>query len=135
MNIGHTRNLRQVVMPPFYQNMLETWVNNGGGARNTPKTFVDIRNQIIWGNKFIKRNSQCLLFKHWINDGIIYVNDLLNQDGDIDANIVLGKLSSRRNWISELHTLKSSIPNEWKTCLKSIDYLGCWPEGRLLPPP
>ena len=123
MNIGHTRNLRQVVMPLFYQNMLETWVNNGGGARNTPKTFVDIRNQIIWGNKFIKRNSQCLLFKHWINDGIIYVNDLLNQDGDIDANIVLGKLSSRRNWISELHTatLKSSIPNEWKTCLKSID--------------
>ena len=53
---------------------------------------MDIRNQIIWGNKFIKRNSQCLLFKHWINDGIIYVNDLLNQDGDIDANIVLGKL-------------------------------------------
>ena len=27
MNIGHTRNLRQVVMPPFYQNMLKTWVN------------------------------------------------------------------------------------------------------------
>ena len=35
-------------------------------------SFEQIRNQIIWGNKFIKRNKKCLFFKSWINSNNIF---------------------------------------------------------------
>ena len=121
MNLGHTRNLRQVALPHFYLNMVETWRSNGGGSRDTPKTFADIRNQVIWGNKFIQHNNRCLFYKHWMNDNIIYINDLLNRNGDIDVNLILSKLTNQQNWISELQTLKKAIPNHWKISLKSAN--------------
>ena len=52
--------------------MLETWVKHGGGPRDTSKSFAAIRKQVIWGNQLIKHKNRSLLYKHWINDNIIY---------------------------------------------------------------
>lgn len=80
MNLGQVRNLRSIALPIFYRNILETWVNNGGGSRDPPKSFIDTRNQLIWGNQFIRHNNKCLFYQHWINNNILYINDLLNQN-------------------------------------------------------
>ena len=31
MNLGNLQNLQAMALPIFYRNMLETWINNGGG--------------------------------------------------------------------------------------------------------
>lgn len=55
------------------------------------------------------------------NNNILYINDLLNQNGEIDVNIILERLTKKHNWISEFNILKMSIPNQWKRILQSED--------------
>ena len=54
-----------------------------------PNTFYDIRQQVIWGNKYIKLKGMCLVYKHWIESNIVYVNNLLSDDGSICELIIL----------------------------------------------
>lgn len=119
MNIGNLRNLQSLDIPVFYQNILETWVTSGGGLQKDPESFLDIRNQILWGNHLIRFRGKCLIYKNWINDKIIYVNDLLNKNGEIDSKLIYNKLSNKQNWISEFSKLRKSIPYQWKLKLKS----------------
>lgn len=54
MNIGELKNISEKKLPMFYRNILEAWIKSGGGSSSLPKSFITIRNQIIWGNQFIK---------------------------------------------------------------------------------
>ena len=71
-----------------------------------PKSFADIRKQILWGNQFIKWNRKCLLYKNWIDDNILYINDIISPAGEIDTALILQKLQSKQNWISEIYKFK-----------------------------
>jgi hypothetical protein len=42
-------------IPEFYGEVLRSWNKIGGGQTRTPLHFVDVRRQIIWGNKLIMR--------------------------------------------------------------------------------
>ena len=70
MNFGGIKELKDIKIPSFYKNILETWVNEGGGNSSEPKNFESIRNQILWGNKFIKCAGKSLLYKNWIDANI-----------------------------------------------------------------
>ena len=56
-----------------------------------------------------------------MKDNIIYINDLLTQNGDIDVNLILSQLTNQQNRISELQIVKKTIPNHWKISLKSAN--------------
>jgi hypothetical protein len=43
---------------------------------------------------------------------LIYINDILNENGEISRNLILDKLKYKNNWISEFISLKKAIPNE-----------------------
>ena len=60
-------------------------------------TFYDIRQQVIWGNKYIKLKGKCLVYKHWIDSNIVYVNDPLSDDGSLCELIILTKLNKTQN--------------------------------------
>ena len=62
-----------------------------------PKSFIEIRKQIIWGNSYIRPNNKTLGFKTWIKSGIRYINDIINNDGLIDQTIILEKLMYKGN--------------------------------------
>ena len=83
------------------------------------ETFEQIRKQIIWGNHEIKFLNKCFIFKEWIKSGIIFVNDIIDENGNIAEQIIHEKLNNKCNWISELSSLKLAIPNKWKLILKS----------------
>ena len=55
------------------------------------QSFAEIRKQIIWGNSYIRPNNKTLGFKTWIKSGIRYINDIINNDGLIDQNVILEK--------------------------------------------
>ena len=44
-------------IPEFYKEIINCWVEFGGGQTKTPTNFREIRNQNIWGNKYIKFNN------------------------------------------------------------------------------
>ena len=74
---------------------------------------------MLWGNKNIKFKGKCLVYLNWIKDGIIFINDIIDQKGHISQKVILEKLTSKTNWISELLKLKNCIPKEWVSTLKS----------------
>ena len=80
----------------------------GGGQTKTLSHFAEIRKQLIWGNKFIMFKNKCLMFDNWINSDLIYINDILNENGEISQNLILDKLKNKNNWISEFICLKKS---------------------------
>ena len=75
-----------------------------------PKSFIEIRKQIIWGNSYIRLNNKTLLLKSWIKSGIRHINDIINNDGLIYQTVILEKPMYKANWIAELSKLKTAIP-------------------------
>ena len=61
----------------------------------------------------------CIYFKHWIDNDIIYINDLINNDGIISTTYILDKLKNKHNWIAELFIIFKSIPKNWLALLKA----------------
>ena len=92
----------------------------GGGQTKTLSHFAEIRKQLIWGNKFIMFKNKSLMFDNWINSDLIYINDILNENGEISQNLILDKLKYKNNWISEFICLKKAIPYRLKTLLKVL---------------
>ena len=99
--------------------ILQTWIKMGGGQTKTLSHFAEIRKQLIWGNKFIMFKNKSLMFDNWINSDLIYINDILNENGEISQNLILDKLKYKNNWISEFISLKKAIPNEWYHTLQA----------------
>ena len=102
MNFGSERNLKNIKLPSFYKNLVSAWVNAGGCCTDEPKSFVNIRKQVLSGNRFIKWNGKCLLYKNWIDDNILHVNDIISPAGEIDTTLILERLNVKQNWISEI---------------------------------
>ncbi|MCP3950619.1 MAG: hypothetical protein GY697_00120 [Desulfobacterales bacterium] len=73
--------------------------------------------QPLFGNNAFKHNDECLYFRNWIRCNIMYVKDLVANDGTVlsDADIyrIIG---SKQNIISELYTLKHVLFRKLKTC-------------------
>jgi hypothetical protein len=46
------------------------------------------------------------MFDNWINSDLMYINDILNENGEISQNLILDKLKYKNNWISEFICLK-----------------------------
>jgi hypothetical protein len=103
-------SLRVLRLPPplklvviFYEEVLRNLNKIGGGQTRTPLNFADVRKQIIWGNKLIKFDHKTLLFNNWINGDLIYVNDILDENGEI----------------TEFTIMKKAIPKEWIDIIKT----------------
>jgi hypothetical protein len=50
--------------------------------------------------------NKSLMFVNWINSDLIYINDILDANGDISLNFNLDKLEYRTNRIAEFICLK-----------------------------
>ena len=65
----------------------------------------------------LRINHLCTL-DTWINDDIIFINDIhvVDHEGKLSENFILKKLSLKTNWISEFtrlnFCLKKSIPQK-----------------------
>ena len=76
---------------------------------------MEIRQQILWGNKLIKVNGKTLFHQNWHASGINFIDDLLNEDGRIKSGEeIVQQLRTNRNWITEYSMLLKAIPRRWK---------------------
>jgi hypothetical protein len=78
----------------------------GQSQTKTPTHFAEIRKLLKWRSKLIMFKNKSLMFVNWINSDLIYINDILDANGDISLNFILDKLEYRTNRISEFICLK-----------------------------
>ena len=118
-NIYDIPNLKKI-MPEFYFEILKSWYKVHNSSKiSKGLNFKCIRQQFIWGNQSIKLNGKSLVFPNWIESDILFINDIIDKQGNISQKVILNKLKEKSNWIAELSKLKSAIKKEWKLMLKS----------------
>ena len=61
-------------LPGFYFDIVKTWFENNIQTE-TSLNYRTVRQEILWGNKIIKFENNCLIYPAWIKDGIIFINN------------------------------------------------------------
>ena len=105
----------------FYKEVVDAWIEMRNNIYKTkPKTFNDIRQQMIWGNKYINAKGKCIVYKTWIDSNIIYINDLISEYGGICEHVVLSYLNCKTIWLIEILKLKQAISKTWLNILTTV---------------
>ena len=113
MNFEKEKHL-PIKLPQLYKEAILSWHLCGGGSK-APQDISNIRQQLIWGNKFIQTKGRTLFFENWKNSNINFIDDLLNENGTFKAGEeIFDQLISKRNWIVEYITILKAIPSSWK---------------------
>lgn len=97
------------IFSQFYLDIIKTWLTYKTSFTRKPQSYVDIRNQLIWGNSYIRFKKKTLFFKAWVKSGNVYVNDIINHNRMVDHNIILRNLVDKSNWIAQYAKLKKNI--------------------------
>ena len=119
MNIDNFNQIsNNTYLPIFYEDIIKCWINVHKISFSEVNNFENVRKQMIWGNKFIIFNKKSLIFQNWINSNILFVNDIIDEQGEINEETILQKLIDKTNWISELNIVKNAIPKTWKKILR-----------------
>ena len=121
MNIDRVQSIQNLKdnIPEFYLEVIKKWIKFNENKEMDEINFKSIRQQVIWGNKHIKFNGKCLIYNNWIKDNILYINDILDENGKISQNFLLNKLSNHCNWFSDYTKLIKAIPLNWKKVLQT----------------
>ena len=105
----------------FKREVFKCWNLSGGGQTKSPVIFLDIRKQIIWGNKHIiwgnkhiTFENKPIVFENWIKSDLIYVNDTKA----LSSKFILEKIKFKSNWIAEFSIVNKYIPKNWINIIK-----------------
>ena len=122
MNLKNVNQLDKKILikiPTFYQELLKTWIDQNANSIKEPKNYLDLRKQVIWGNVFSKFQNKILIYEKWIASNILFVNDIIDDKGNISTEVIFSKLKDKTNWIAEISTLRKAIPKTWQEIIKS----------------
>lgn len=122
MNIDKEK-LLPLKLPRFYSEVILSWRSCGGGLK-APQNEAEIRQQIIWGNKYIQTKGKTIFYKNWHKSNINFIDDLLDKTGNFKTGQeIFSSLErfSRANWLIEYNTIIKSIPTFWKDKLKNTN--------------
>ena len=73
----------------------------------------NILTQPLWGNINFMMKDKCFYFPEWIEDGILYVKDLINENGQYKSDEELyNMISNKRNIISQISLIKKICSNK-----------------------
>ena len=74
-------------------------------------TTYDFLKQPIWGNRIFQYKKETLFFENWLNAGILYVKDLVNENGVKPLNYFSNILTKKHNIYCEYLVVKTSFKN------------------------
>ena len=112
-----TRNKKAVFykhLNPFWKDVYDSWT-----ALTKPEDLEDPLSQLLFHNESIQINYKSVFLIDWFMHGVKYVNDLVNEEG----NIYTWEQFSRTYNIShpfEYLSVTQAIPRNWKKRIKEI---------------
>jgi len=89
--------------------------------KNTKELQV-ANNTIIWGNSNVKHNGKVLMFKEWVDAGIIFLKDITVGNRFISLDELSKMIVSAVNMF-QLYKLIGSIPDSWKTKIRNNEVI------------
>jgi hypothetical protein len=102
----------------FYKNIVKSW-HASHVVCNLPETLMEIKNEIIWGNRYILSKNATLHMKHWIKCDIVYIGDICNINGFLRADLLKAKFKEpNANFFHEFKIIIDSIPKVWRDLIK-----------------
>ena len=114
-------------LPAFYKQVIL--------AYNCCKEYINITNinmlldEVLWGNTLIKtyskanKKNNCLYFKTWIQQGIIYVRDLPFENGKVCLRVLQERIQNNPNLLFEATKLQMAF-GPFKTILNGLNSIG-----------
>ena len=114
-NLGEIEAISQK-LPRFYVDVLLAY-----NKCKKPLNFKTISNfnvltQPLWGNINFMANGKCLYFPEWIECNILYVRDLVDENGDFKKDDELhSMIENKRNIMSQLFMIKKYVFQKFKT--------------------
>jgi hypothetical protein len=113
----------------FYRNLMKKWADI---HHFTPYNGEQVCREILWNNSFIKIDNKTVNFKTWKNQGIIFVQHLLNGNGQFSSKHELENKFTINIRQMQYNALLSAIPKEWKkliaedpNCNNYLVFLDC----------
>jgi len=101
-------------LPQFYREVLSDWF----AIKKEPKHSDEVQREILWNNKYIKIDSKSLFNKKLYENGLIFINDLIEDNGNVITYDRLiqkfGNNITQYRYICLVH----AIPKRWRTMLK-----------------
>lgn len=68
-----------------------------------------ILSEVLWGNELFMYKGKCIYEKNWIDNGIMYVKDLIIDGNFINENEIFSVLKCKTNWIAEYVKVKKAV--------------------------
>ena len=73
-------------------------------------TSSKLLQQPVWNNSLLLYKGQSLFFKTWINSGILYLKDMIGDDGKLkDIKDFSTILENKSNWLCEYGIIKYTL--------------------------
>ena len=94
-------------IPEFYQDVILS--SNKSKTMSYEDFRVNIKNQPIWCNKYIKFEGKTLLFKSWIEDGIVMLKNLRLNNGILDVGFLANIIQDKRQFYREINILQKAL--------------------------
>ena len=101
-------------LPKFYKAILLAWFS----LKQEPSTVGDVQREVLWNNKFITINNKSVFNKALFNQGLIFINDIIDKNGRYIPYQTL--INTFGNSLSNFDyiCLKDAIPLKWRLLLK-----------------
>jgi hypothetical protein len=104
-----------VFTDPFYNELFKTWANLHS---NEPQNAEEVCRQTIWKNQHIRVNGQGICYKNWLRHNVIFVQDIINQQGNIMSKQEISNEFQLLPKALEYESLLTAIPTQWKKMIK-----------------
>jgi hypothetical protein len=114
LNLSVDPNVLSDKIPLFYRQALHAWYLTKG----TISTIDEVLSEIIWYNRDIQINGECIMYEEWYKQNIVHVYDLLHESGRFftyDEFINIFNVNCRHyRYMSVI----DAIPQNWKLIIK-----------------
>jgi hypothetical protein len=115
-------------IPEFYREILAYWFSE----KTEPIKKQDIQREVIWLNKYILKDSKPFFNNHLYNNGCIYIDDLVKENGHLLTHLELTVRFG--NYLSpfDYMCLIDAIPAGWRHKLRQNRTLPIHPENEAI---
>ena len=102
-------------IPDFYKEILAAWKHFKMAF--LPDNTFEIRKEVLWFNPVIKIHGKSIFYKHWYDKGILYIDDIVNENGEFLSHEEINIKNDLHVTFLDILSLRSAIPREWKDSL------------------
>ena len=109
----------------FLKNILADWFS----LKEEPTVVADVQREVLWNNQHIKIGNKSLFNKTLYNNGLLYINDIINREGKFLTHVELTYKFGNHITLYNYTCLKDAIPKKWRKMLVNYNILDLNPEN------